>query len=141
MNRSANEFECCTWVFLFQISMLHTCFRLCGPIQKMNNMFVLMKHISLIKALLVSWRGPWSLKCVEPKLQHSNSFANLFILKYIHTHTYIYIYSHPQTDCFILSELFSVARPAGRSKPGSKPIQLYDRLRFQTTRLQADYVG
>ena len=32
-------------------------------------------------------------------------------------------------------------RPAGRSKPGSKPVQLYDRLRLQTTRLQADYVG
>ena len=53
----------------------------------------------------------------------------------------IYIYCHPQTDCFVLSELFSVARPAGRSKPGSKPVQLYDRQRFQTTRLQADYVG
>ena len=37
------------------------------------------------------------------------------------------MYSHPQTDCFILSELFSVARHAGRSKPGSKPIQLYVR--------------
>ena len=34
------------------------------------------------------------------------------------------IYCHPQTDCFILSELFSVARHAGRSKPGWKPIQL-----------------
>ena len=34
---------------------------------------------------------------------------------------YIYIYSHPQTDCFVLSELFSVARHAGRSEPGSKP--------------------
>ena len=55
------------------------------------------------------------------------------------THTDTYIYCHPQTDCFVLSELFSVARPAGRSKPGSKPVQLYDRLRFQTTRLQDIY--
>ena len=39
-----------------------------------------------------------------------------------------YIYSHPQTDCFIQSELFSVARHVGRSKPGSKPIQLCVRL-------------
>ena len=38
---------------------------------------------------------------------------------------YIYIYCHPQTDCFVLTELFSVAIHAGRSKPGSKPIQLY----------------
>ena len=44
-----------------------------------------------------------------------------------------YIYSHLQTDCFVLSELFSVARHAGRSKPESKPVQLYDRLRLHTT--------
>ena len=31
------------------------------------------------------------------------------------------MYCHQQTDCFILSELFRVARHAGRSKPGSKP--------------------
>ena len=44
---------------------------------------------------------------------------------YTHTHTYIYIYiySHAQTDCFVLSELFSVARHVGRSKPGSKPVE------------------
>ena len=34
---------------------------------------------------------------------------------------YIYIYCHPKTDCFVLSELFSVARHVGRRKPGSKP--------------------
>ena len=44
---------------------------------------------------------------------------------------YIYIYCHPQTDCFVLSELFSVVRHAGRSKPGSKPVQLYVRLSFR----------
>ena len=40
----------------------------------------------------------------------------------------MYIYCHPQPDCFVLSELFSVARHAGRSKPRSKPVQLYVRL-------------
>ena len=45
----------------------------------------------------------------------------------------IYIYSYPQTDCFFLSELFSVARHAGCSKPGSKPVQLYVRLSFKPT--------
>ena len=64
----------------------------------------------------------------------------LFIHK-SYIYIYIYIYSHPQTDCFVLSELFSVARHAGRSKPESKPVQLYDRLRLQTTRPQANYVG
>ena len=38
---------------------------------------------------------------------------------------------HPQTDCFVLSELFSVARHIGRSKPGSKPVQLYVRLNLK----------
>ena len=46
----------------------------------------------------------------------------------IYIYIYIYIYSHPQTDCFILSELFSVVKHVGRSKLGSKPIQLYVRL-------------
>ena len=53
----------------------------------------------------------------------------------------IYIYSHPQTDCFVLSELFSVARHAGRLKPGSKPVQPYVRLSFKPVGHQADYVG
>ena len=55
----------------------------------------------------------------------------------IHT----YIYSHLQTDCFVISKLFSVARHAGRSKPGSKPVQLYVRLSFRPLGHQADHVG
>ena len=51
----------------------------------------------------------------------------------------IYIYCHPQTYCFVLSEIFSVARNAGRSKPGSKPVQLYVRLSFKPVGHQADY--
>ena len=54
---------------------------------------------------------------------------------------YTYIYCHPQTDCFVLSELFSVARHAGRSKPGSKPVQHYVRLSFRPVGHQSDYVG
>ena len=45
----------------------------------------------------------------------------------IHTHIYIYIYCHPQTDCFVVSQLFSMARHVGRLKLGSKPAQLYVR--------------
>ena len=54
---------------------------------------------------------------------------------------YIYIYCHPQTECFVLSELFSVARHVGRSKPGSKPIQLYVRLNLKPLDRQANHVG
>ena len=34
---------------------------------------------------------------------------------------YIYIYCHPQTDCFVVSQRFSVAKEADNFKPGSKP--------------------
>ena len=59
----------------------------------------------------------------------------------IYIYIYIYIYCHPQTDCFVLSELFSVARHAGRSMPGSKPIQLYVRLSLRPLGQQADHIG
>ena len=56
---------------------------------------------------------------------------------------YIFIYCHPLADCFVLSELFSVARHAGRSKPGPKPVQLYVglRLSFRPLGHQAGLVG
>ena len=51
-----------------------------------------------------------------------------FITTVTHTHTlYIYIYSYPYTDCFMLSQLFSVARHAGSFKLG---LKLYVRLRI-----------
>ena len=53
---------------------------------------------------------------------------------------YIYVYCHPQTDCFVLSELFSVAKHVGRSKPGSKPIQLYVRLSLRPPGQQVYHV-
>ena len=40
----------------------------------------------------------------------------------------------------ILSELFSVARHVGRSKPGSRPIQLYVRLSLRPLGPQAYHV-
>ena len=43
------------------------------------------------------------------------------LCKYINLHKCIYIYSHPQTVCFILSELISAARQTRFPKLGSKP--------------------
>ena len=40
------------------------------------------------------------------------------------SHTHINI-CHAQTDCFIVSRLFNVARHTGRFKLGSKPAQIY----------------
>ena len=51
-----------------------------------------------------------------------------------------YIYSHPQTDCFVVSKLFSVARPVGRLKLGLKPAQLYVRLRILPPSRQTTHV-
>ena len=69
---------------------------------------------------------------------NSNSLQNLVTYKLF---TCKLIYSHPQTDCFVLSELFSVARHAVRSKPGSKPVQIYARLSLRPLGQQADHVG
>ena len=72
----------------------------------------------------------------EPSI-HEKRFEFMRIYIYI----YIYIYCHPQTDYFVLLELFSVARHAGRSKPWFKPIQLYVTLGLRPLGQQADYVG
>ena len=58
-----------------------------------------------------------------------------------HTHTYIYIYCHPQTDFFVVSQLFGVARHAERCKLGSKLAQLYVRHCILPLSHQATYVG
>ena len=57
------------------------------------------------------------------------------------SYIYTYVYCHPQTDCFVLPELFSVARHVGRLKPGSKPIQLYVRLSIRPLGQKAYHVG
>ena len=54
---------------------------------------------------------------------------------------YIYIYCHPQKDCFVVSQLFRVARNVGRLKLGSKPVQLYVRLTIRPLGQQAYHVG
>ena len=53
---------------------------------------------------------------------------------------YICIYCHPQTDCFVISELFSVARLVGQWKPGSIPMQFYIRLILRPLGQQAYHV-
>ena len=59
----------------------------------------------------------------------------------MHVYIYIYIYCHAQTDFFVLSELFTVARHVGHSKLGSKPILLYVRLNLRPLGRQVDHVG
>ena len=54
---------------------------------------------------------------------------------------YIYTYRHPQTDCFVVSQLFSVARHVRRLKLGLKPAQLYVRLSIILLSQQANHVS
>ena len=55
---------------------------------------------------------------------------------------YIYIYiCHPQTYCFVVSQLFSVARHVGRFKRGLKSAQHYVRLNIIPLSQQSTYVS
>ena len=65
--------------------------------------------------------------------------GTLFVYHFIYI--YIYIYCHPQTDSFIVSQLFSVARHIGCLKLGSKPAQFYVRLRIILLSQQANHVS
>ena len=51
-----------------------------------------------------------------------------------------YIYINLQTDRFVVSQLFSVARPVGRYKLGLKPTQLYVRLSFIPLSQHSTYI-
>ena len=65
-------------------------------------------------------------------------YTNRYI--YSNIYIYIYIYCHPQTDCVVVSQLFSVARHVGYLKLGSKPAQLYVRLSIRLLGQQAYHV-
>ena len=64
-----------------------------------------------------------------------------YIFTKIYIYIYIYIYCHPQTDCFVVSLLFSVVRHAGRFKLGWEPAQHYARLSILLLSLQSTYVS
>ena len=52
----------------------------------------------------------------------------IFFAFNIYIYIYIYICSHPQTDCFIELQIFSVARQVRGLRLGLKPARLYVRL-------------
>ena len=70
-----------------------------------------------------------------------NVTYKLFCLQsiYLSIYIYIYIYCHPQTDCFVVPQLFSLARHVGHSKLGSKPAQLYVRLSIRPPVSKGNY--
>ena len=91
-----------------------------------------------VKVLFKSW-------CRIIKTKTLTFFHNKFItfglLFFSISSIYIYIYSHPQTDYFVVSQLFSMARHVGHLKLGSKPAQLYVRLSIRPLGQQAYHVG
>ena len=52
---------------------------------------------------------------------HAHTHTHIYIYIYIYMYIYIYIYCHPQTDCFVLSELFR-GRPTIPSPECSTPM-------------------
>ena len=94
------------------------------------------KHGNIKNHFLSHW-STWDWPSVSLAIgRHSNHYANGLVK----LHIYIYIYCHPQTDCFVLSELFSVAWHVERSKLGLKPIQLCIRLSLRPLGQQAYHV-
>ena len=65
----------------------------------------------------------WHLKFMISQVDDNELFHNIYLQNFI-----LYIYCHPQTDCFIVSQLFNVTRHIGCLKLGLKPTQLYVRL-------------
>ena len=49
---------------------------------------------------------------------------NIYMYIYIYIYIYIYTYCHPQIDCFVVSQLFSVARNVGHFKQPSFTLDL-----------------
>ena len=57
-------------------------------------------------------------------LRRTFEAAAIAFFNYLYIYIYIYIYRHPQTDCFVVSHLFSVARQTRFLKLGSKQGRL-----------------
>ena len=80
--------------------------------------------------------------------QHCEIVLNIndraFTHTHTHTHIYIYVcmyvYCHPQTECLVISQPFSVARHVEHLKLGSKPAQIYVRLSILPLSPQVTYV-
>ena len=81
-------------------------------------------------------------ECMTILNAHTKKVWKLIVCtSYIYIYIYIYIYCHPLTDCFVISQLFSVARHVGRLKLGSKPPQLYVRLSIILLSQQANHIS
>ena len=77
-------------------------------------------------------------------IQESTTILNACtrkVWKLIECTTYIYMHFHPQTDSFVISQLFSVTRHVGRLKLGSKSAQIYVRLNIILLILQENHVN
>ena len=81
--------------------------------------------VRILNAVLNTSQVRWTIE-IDGEIKKGN-FVLLTWLDdtYIYIYIYIYIYCYPQTECFVVSQLFSVARHARCFKQGSKPAWLY----------------
>ena len=98
-------------------------------------------HYVLIIVSLWCCRWAYNIMMKIKYIKENTSQKIIVIITHTHTHTHIYIYCHPQADCFVVSQLFSMARHVGHLKLGSKPAQLYVRLSIRPLGQQAYHVG
>ena len=75
------------------------------------------------------------------QVETKTGMTYIYIYSCVCIYIYIYIYYHPQTNCFVLSELFSVARHVVSLKLGSKPAQLYIRLNIRPLGQQVYHIS
>ena len=80
---------------------------------------------------------------VDPLINHSLHLDRCyqFFYIYIYVCVCVCVYCHPRTDCFVVSQLFSVARHVGCLKLGSKPTQLYVRFSILPLSQQSTYAS
>ena len=65
------------------------------------------------------------------------SYYHSGLLDDIYIYIYIYIYCHPLKDCFIVSQLFNVAKNLESFKLGLEPTKLYVRLNIIPPSIQS----
>ena len=96
---------------------------------KWENVFFVVFRFVIFRVLVVFLRYQTYHKTKEQEKEVMYIYVCTFIflstIHTVHIYIYIYIYIYPQTDCFVVLQLFSVAGHARCFKLGSKSGWLY----------------
>ena len=105
-----------------------------------NNLYIYRSPTLLFSLSLTLCQCIYIYIYINYECTHTPIYIYIYIYIY-KEYIYLSIYRHPQTDCFVVSQLFSVARHVGRLKLGSKPGQVYVRLSIRPFSQQANHVS